>query len=44
LLSNETVILIRETAALRDEFEKDGGKIEKIDGGSNPADLGYHKD
>ena len=36
------VTYIRELIELRREFEKLGGKIEKVDGGSNPADLGYH--
>jgi ribonuclease H-related protein len=44
LLTKETVTLIKEVAAVRDEFEKTGGKVEKIEGGSNPADLGYHRE
>jgi ribonuclease H-related protein len=44
LLTKQTLVLIKEVATLRDEFEKTGGQIEKIDGASNPADLGYHKE
>jgi ribonuclease H-related protein len=43
-LPKETTNLIKEVAALRYAFEKAGGKIEKIAGASNPADLGYHKE
>ena len=28
---------------MRRDFEAEGGKIEKIDGDYNPADLGFHK-
>jgi len=28
---------------LREAFEKEGGKIKRVSGGSNPADLGFHK-
>ncbi len=43
-LDKKTIALAKEVAALRYEFEKEGGKIEKIPGASNPADLGYHKE
>lgn len=44
MLPKATVALSKEVAALRGEFEKEGGQIEKIAGASNPADLGYHKE
>jgi len=37
------VALIKECASLRRKFEKAGGKIVKISGDRNPADLGFHK-
>lgn len=40
----ETIDLIKQVAVLRYDFEKTGGQILKIAGGSNPADLGYHKE
>jgi len=47
-VGEETVDLAREVKKLRDEFERPkdgnpGGQITLISGGSNPADLGYHK-
>lgn len=42
-LPEETISLSNEVKKLRYSFEKDGGKIEHISGGSNPADLGFHK-
>lgn len=39
----ETIELAKEVKNLRYQFEKQGGKIEHISGGSNPADLGFHK-
>lgn len=42
-VGEETVNLAREVKKLRNEFEILGGKIILISGGSNPADLGYHK-
>lgn len=39
-----TISLANEVKKLRYSFEKDGGKIDHISGGSNPADLGFHKD
>ena len=41
--SPATYKLAQEVAKLRAEYEKTGGKIDYISGGSNPADLGYHK-
>lgn len=41
-LSQKTMDLIEEVVKLRREFEKEGGKILKIKGKDNPADLGYH--
>ena len=34
---------IQECYELRKQFESNGGKILKISGDNNPADLGYHK-
>lgn len=42
-LPEETVDLSNEVKKLRYEFEKKGGIMEHISGGSNPADLGFHK-
>jgi len=42
-LSEETISLANEVKKLRYNFEKEGGKMEHISGGSNPADLGFHK-
>jgi ribonuclease H-related protein len=39
----DTIDLAKEVKKLRYKFEKSGGKIERIAGASNPADLGYHK-
>jgi ribonuclease H-related protein len=39
----DTVALAGEVKQLRGQFEKRGGKIIHISGGSNPADLGFHK-
>ncbi len=43
-LTRETIALAKEVAVLRDEFEKEGGKIGRMPGASNPADLGHHKE
>jgi ribonuclease HI len=43
-VGEETVNLAQEVKILRKEFEKVGGKMILISGGSNPADLGFHKD
>lgn len=42
-VGEETVKLALEVKKLRYEFEKEGGKMIHISGGSNPADLGFHK-
>ena len=42
-VGEETVNLAQEVKVLRREFEKIGGKIILISGGSNPADLGFHR-
>ena len=42
-VGEETVALAQEVKLLRKEFEKQGGEMILISGGSNPADLGYHK-
>lgn len=39
----EKVKIIREVISLRAQFEKMGGRIEKISGADNLADLGFHK-
>ena len=40
----ETIALAQEVRGLREKFEQAGGKIRRIAGGANPADLGYHKE
>lgn len=42
-VEQDTIELAREVATLRRRFEADGGRLLKISGGSNPADLGFHK-
>lgn len=42
-VGEETVSLAKEVQKLRYEFEKKGGQMFHISGGSNPADLGFHK-
>jgi len=42
-VGEETVNLASEVKKLRYEFEKEGGQMIHISGGSNPADLGFHK-
>lgn len=42
-LLEETVELAARVAKLREQFEEDGGRIERISGGANPADLGFHR-
>ena len=42
-VGEETVNLAMKVKVLRREFEKQGGKVILISGGSNPADLGFHK-
>jgi len=41
-LPEETVELAHEVATLREAFEDHGGTVERISGGHNPADLGFH--
>jgi hypothetical protein len=43
-MAEETISLANEVKKLRYVFEKEGGEIEHISGGSNPADLGFHRD
>lgn len=40
----ELVYLIEKTVALRREFEGNGGKIMRIKGSINPADIGFHRE
>jgi len=42
-LPQETIDLANEVKKLRYEYEKNGGQLIHISGGSNPADLGFHK-
>jgi|WetSurMetagenome_2_1015567.scaffolds.fasta_scaffold271457_2 ribonuclease H-related protein len=42
-MPEETISLSNEVKKLRYRFEKEGGRIEHISGGSNPADLGFHR-
>ena len=42
-VSKKTFDLTNEVFALRQKFEKGGGKIRHISGDKNPADLGFHK-
>lgn len=42
-LEKDTVDLIRKVSAMRKEFESENGRIEKISGDVNPADLGFHR-
>lgn len=42
-VAEETFILAREAAELRRDFEKNGGKVMRISGNDNPADLGFHR-
>jgi ribonuclease H-related protein len=43
-IPQDTIDLAQEVKKLRYKFEKSGGKIDRIPGASNPADLGYHKE
>lgn len=43
-LPAKTAKLIFEVTALREIFEEGGGKVLRISGGDNPADLGFHRD
>jgi len=42
-ISPETAELGETVAELRAEFEKSGGKVGRVSGGDNPADLGFHR-
>ena len=42
-LEDDTVKLIEKVTLLRKKFEEKNGKVEKISGDVNPADLGFHK-
>lgn len=42
-MPKETIELANEVKKLRFKFEKKGGEMDHISGGSNPADLGFHK-
>lgn len=42
-LPQDTIALAYEVKALRAKFEASGGSMEHISGGSNPADLGFHR-
>ena len=41
-VGTETVDLAKKIALMRREFEAAGGKIERVSGDDNPADLGFH--
>ena len=41
-LDNDTISLIETVAVMRRDFEAEGGRIARIDGDYNPADLGFH--
>ena len=42
-LEMDTIELIKKVSKLREEFERENGKIKKISGDVNPADLGFHR-
>lgn len=42
LLPRKTVELAEEVYKLRKEFESSGGKVGRVSGDDNPADLGFH--
>jgi len=42
-VGEETLNLASQVKKLRRKFEKQGGKLLYISGGSNPADLGFHR-
>lgn len=42
-LEQDTINLIKRVTNMRKQFERENGKIEKISGDVNPADLGFHK-
>ncbi len=41
---SQLMTLIKRVSKMRKEFENNGGKIERIKGSINPADIGFHKD
>jgi ribonuclease HI len=43
LTDQDTIELIRKVKELREEFQKQGGKVKHVSGDVNPADLGFHK-
>lgn len=42
-INNDTIDLIHKTNKLYELFKSNGGRIHKIPGDINPADLGFHK-
>ena len=42
-INNDTIDLIHKTNKLYELFKSNGGRIHKISGDINPADLGFHK-
>jgi len=42
-VGEETVNLAHEVKILRKKFEQNDGKVLRVSGGANPADLGFHK-
>lgn len=42
-VAQATKDLAKETAKLREAFEKKGGAVERVSGDINPADLGFHR-
>ena len=42
-VSRDTVALAGEVQKLRNKFEKKGGKLQRVSGDINPADLGFHR-
>lgn len=42
-MNEETRELVSEVKKLRWQFEQSGGRLQRISGGSNPADLGFHR-
>ena len=41
---SQLMTLIKRVSRMRQEFENNGGKIERIKGSINPADIGFHRD
>jgi len=42
-VASETVELAQAVTGLREEFEEQGGRVGRVSGDDNPADLGFHK-